>query len=50
MDFGPLDIVIQVPDIDTDASTDFEVGNYAPEIKVSKGPVGDPQIIRSLLL
>src|SRR5882672_8970032 len=50
MDFGPVEVCIQIQSIHQDAATNFHVGHLAPEGQIAQGPVGDPQIGRRLLL
>ena len=50
MDFGPVEIRIEIQSIDQDASANLDVRHLAPEGQIAQGPVRNPQIGRRLLL
>jgi hypothetical protein len=50
MDFGPVEVRIQIQPIHQDATPNFHVGDLAPEGQITEGPVRNPQIGRGLLL
>jgi len=43
MDFGPVEVRIEIQSIHQDASTNLHVGHLAPEGQIAQGPVEIPR-------